>query len=345
MRGTSKYATAVVAIAWLVSVPGALASPRVSDACITTRTKIALLTTKGIGSDDIDVDTLDGRVTLYGRVKSIEERTRAEEAASKVAGVTSVRDLLRVVASRHETRVEVSDAQLKLQVAEALRKDRSLDDSSITVDSVDDGVVRLGGKAASAGDHLRAIQAARAVPGLRQVETGISGPDELADEGLRRDGDSPTGATKDMWITADAKARLFADGRTPALDINVDTRGGEVTLFGSVSSKSARTAAAADVHEVRGVTRVVNDLVVVPGAKREKVKGRDGDVRAAVKQALERREGLAGIDVDVKNGVVRFTGTVEREQQRLEAAIVARSTPGVRAVEDDLRTSTATGER
>jgi osmotically-inducible protein OsmY len=33
---------------------------------------------------------------------------------------------------------------------------------------------------------------------------------------------------------------------------------------------------------------------------------------------------------------------VESEQQRLDAAITARSTPGVRAVEDDLRLSTAT---
>ena len=60
-------------------------------------------------------------------------------------------------------------------------------------------------------------------------------------------------------------------------------------------------------------------------------------------RAIDAREKLKGssISVDVKNGVARLTGTVEDEQQRLEAAIAARSTPGVRAVQNDTRVSMA----
>ena len=62
-------------------------------------------------------------------------------------------------------------------------------------------------------------------------------------------------------------------------------------------------------------------------------------------RAIDARENLKGssISVDVKNGVARLTGTVEDEQQRLEAAIAARSTPGVRAgaVQNDTRVSMA----
>jgi len=65
------------------------------------------------------------------------------------------------------------------------------------------------------------------------------------------------------------------------------------------------------------------------------------DLKTAVQQTLARREELKGVDVDVKNGVARLTGTVRSEQQRLDAAIAARSTAGVRAVEDDLRISAA----
>ena len=43
----------------------------------------------------------------------------------------------------------------------------------------------------------------------------------------------------------------------------------------------------------------------------------------------------------MKNGVARLTGTVDEEQQHLMAAIVARSTAGVRAVQNDLRVSVA----
>ena len=40
--------------------------------------------------------------------------------------------------------------------------------------------------------------------------------------------------------------------------------------------------------------------------------------------------------MEVKNGVVRLTGTVANGARRLEAAMAARAIPGVRAVKDDL---------
>jgi len=46
---------------------------------------------------------------------------------------------------------------------------------------------------------------------------------------------------------------------------------------------------------------------------------------------------LRGFNVAVKNCVARLTGTVPTGMQRLDAAVVARSTPGVCSVQDDLR--------
>jgi len=43
----------------------------------------------------------------------------------------------------------------------------------------------------------------------------------------------------------------------------------------------------------------------------------------------------------VKNGVVRLRGTVPTGARRLDAAVLARSIQGVRAVKDDLRIETA----
>ena len=57
----------------------------------------------------------------------------------------------------------------------------------------------------------------------------------------------------------------------------------------------------------------------------------------AVKKALQNREDLRGFNVAVKNCVARLTGTVPTGMQRLDAAVVARSTPGVCSVQDDLR--------
>src|SRR5262249_13371158 len=185
------------------------------------------------------------------------------------------------------------------------------------------------------------------VPGGRSVKTEIKSPDRLADEQIRERtqrpaGDAPRsvgGAVSDTWITADTKMRLLADGDTPALDINVDTRNGVVTLFGMVGTEKEKQAAEADARKVNGVTRVVNQLQVVPKAEQKTVKAKDDEIERQVKQQLERREDLrdASVSVEVKNGVARLTGTVDSESDRLAAAIAARSTPGVRAVQDDLR--------
>jgi osmotically-inducible protein OsmY len=146
-------------------------------------------------------------------------------------------------------------------------------------------------------------------------------------------------AASDMWITSATKMRLLADPRTPALDINVDTRAGVVTLFGIVPTQDAKAAAADDARKVSGVTRVVNELQVVASGKQAAVKVRDEELEGVVKKAFA--QDFKDVTVKVKNGVVRLTGTVPTGMRRLEAAVLARSIQGVRAVEDDLRVAPA----
>jgi hyperosmotically inducible periplasmic protein len=331
-----------------LAVAGATpATAATSDAWITAKTKIALFTTGGLGSGSINVDTVDGRVTLHGKVDDAGQKALAEQEARKVDGVKDVRNLLQVVPAKHGAAVEASDADIQSHVKDAFRRDGVLAKSGVSVQSVNDGVVLLGGSASSVDEHLRAIQVASGVPGARSVKSEIKSPDRLADEQVREHGERPSGSTardlsgavSDAWITADTKMRLLADGDAPALDINVDTRNGVVTLFGMVATEKEKRAAEADAHKVNGVTRVVNQVQVVPKAKQETVKAKDDEVEQQVKRQLERREDLrnASVDVEVKNGVARLTGTVGSESDRLVAAIAARSTPGVRAVQDDLR--------
>ena len=87
------------------------------------------------------------------------------------------------------------------------------------------------------------------------------------------------------------------------------------------------------------MSKVVNELEIVPAAKKEAVAAKDDDVEKAIDDSLGKRDDLRGsnIDVEVANGVARLTGTVENEQQRLAAAVAARATPGVKAVKEELR--------
>ncbi len=325
----------------------ALAAPAgatTTDAWITTKTKLSLLTTEGVSGMAIHVDTVLGRVTLQGKVRSAAEKAKAETVARKIDGVTGVRNLLQVVAPPHEKAVRVSDAALKQRIGKALQADPALRDSRISVQSVNKGVVVLAGTAKTLSAHRRAVEVVASVPGVRRVAGEIQSPDTLADAEIWREPTPPQpskeygvrDAASDMWITSATKMRLLADSQTPALDINVDTRTGVVTLFGIVPSQEAKVAAAADARTVSGIKRVVNELQVVASAKQASVQVRDEELEREVKKAFE-TPAFKDITVEVKNGVVRLTGTVPTGARRLDAAMAARSIQGVRAVEDDLR--------
>ncbi len=347
MNGTYwiKHSVLAVVVAVALAAPAQAATP---DAWITTKTKLSLLTTEGVSGTAIHVDTILGKVTLHGKVPSADEKEKAESIARKIDGVLEVRNLLQVVTPERKKAVQLSDDALKQRVEKALQDDVSLKESSISVKSVNKGVVLLSGTAKTLSAHLRAVETVAWVPGVGRVASEIKSPDALADAEIWRD---PTpkrsskesniwDAASDIWITSVTKMTLLTDSRTPALDINVETRAGVVTLFGIVPSQEAKEAAAADTRRVSGVKRVVNDLQVMTRAKEAAVKVRDEDIESDVKKALAKAD-FKDISVEVKNGVVRLTGTVSTGARRLDAAVLARSILGVRAVKDDLRLETA----
>jgi osmotically-inducible protein OsmY len=347
MNGPSwiKYSVLAVVLGAALAAPVGAATP---DAWITTKTKLALLTTEGVNGTAIHVDTVLGRVTLHGKVRSAEEKAQAEGVAQKIEGVQSVRNRLQVVAPQHVQAVQVADDALKARIEKALQADPSLQDSRISVQSVNKGVVLLTGTAKTLSAHLRAVVVVAGMPGVQRVASEVQSPDTLADAEIWREPTPPPptkeygmgDAASDMWITSATKMRLLADPRTPALDINVDTRAGVVTLFGIVPTQEAKAAAAGEARKVSGVTRVVNELQVVASARQAAVKVRDEELESAVKKAFDAQD-FKDITVKVKNGVVRLTGTVPTGTRRLEAAVLARSIQGVRAVENDLRVAAA----
>ncbi len=336
----------VVLLGAALAAPVGAATP---DAWITTKTKLSLLTTEGVSGTAIHVDTVLGKVTLHGKVRSAEEKAKAESIAKKIDGVLEVRNLLQIVTPQREKAVQLSDDALKQRIEKELQADSSLKDSSISVKSVNKGVVLLAGTAKTLSAHLRAVETVAWVPGVERVASEIKSPDTLADAEIWREPTARGESSKDsgirntasdIWITSATKMRLLTDSRTPALDINVETHAGVVTLFGIVPSQDAKSAAEADARKVSGVKRVVNELQVVASAKQAEVKARDEDIEGEVKKAFEKSD-LNDISVEVKNGVVRLKGTVPSGSRRLDAAVLARSVKGVRAVKDDVRLATA----
>jgi osmotically-inducible protein OsmY len=324
-----------------------------SDTWITMKTKIALATADDVDAMDINVDTVRGRVTLHGKVSSQQERAKAEKVTRKVDGVHRVHNLLQVIKSEGEReRVEESDENLEERIEEVFDRDPLLAGSGVSVSSVNNGVVLLGGQAKTLSEHLEAVEAARSVPGVRKVASQVKSPDVIADDEIWREAvpaDAGAGieaketetiqtTVSDLRITTAVKMHLVAAPDVPAMDVNVDTHDGVVTLFGIVANEESKAAAESEAREVNGVVEVRNALQVVPKARRDIVEERDEDVEREVKKELkgERQLKSAKIDVEVKNGVVRLTGTADSQSDRLAAAFVARSVRGVRSVQNDL---------
>src|SRR5207249_10397559 len=123
----------------LVIALAAPAEAATSDAWITTKTKLALLATEGVRGTAINVDTVLGKVTLHGKVRSAEEKAKAESVAKKIEGVQEVRNLLQVVTPQREKAIQLSDDALKQRIEKELQADSSLKDSTISVKSVNKG--------------------------------------------------------------------------------------------------------------------------------------------------------------------------------------------------------------
>ncbi|HSK81461.1 MAG TPA: BON domain-containing protein [Thermoanaerobaculia bacterium] len=75
---------------------GPVAREVLSDAGITAKVKARLVADPEVNPFHIDVDTVDGRVTLNGKVRSEDVRAEAEKLASRTEGVKSVVNLIQV---------------------------------------------------------------------------------------------------------------------------------------------------------------------------------------------------------------------------------------------------------
>ena len=114
---------------------------------------------------------------------------------------------------------------------------------------------------------------------------------------------------------------------------------GVVTLYGEVVRPSTRSDAAGRVKRIAGVTRVVNNIRVLPLSRF------DDDIRRATYRSIARMGGLyrylqgtnPSLHIVVDNGHVALEGVVSGSGDRNLAYIAANQVPGVFSVKNNLR--------
>jgi hyperosmotically inducible protein len=115
--------------------------------------------------------------------------------------------------------------------------------------------------------------------------------------------------------------------------------GGTVTLYGDVVRSSTRSDAAGRVKRLPGVTRVVNNIRVLP------LSSFDDDIRRATYRSIARMGGLyrylqgtnPSLHIVVDRGHVTLEGVVTGSGDKNLAYVAANRVPGVFSVRNNLR--------
>lgn len=140
------------------------------DATITATVKSKLLWNSETDGLAIDVDTLNGRVTLSGSVDHERARTVAGQLAVNTPGVQTVDNQLRIDSNfkRAVSRDPLEDAWISTMVKSSLMYSKHVDGHAIEVETIN-GVVRLVGSVDSAAEKSLAVELSQTVRGVKRV--------------------------------------------------------------------------------------------------------------------------------------------------------------------------------
>lgn len=143
---------------------------QIDDALITTKVKARLIEDPITKARKIDVDTVNGVVTLTGLVDSEEEINRAVAIAQSVPGVKKVVNNLRV--GKRGIKSYLTDKEITARVKAKFIADPELKALSIDVDTLK-GVVTLTGVVPKEEHRRRAVDLTKSVEGVKEVIVNI----------------------------------------------------------------------------------------------------------------------------------------------------------------------------
>jgi osmotically-inducible protein OsmY len=208
---------------------GSAAAAKVDDSTLESRITAGLKNNSALAPRDIDVDVDKGVVTLTGTVRTEAERANAGRLA-QVTGVTRVINNIEVNPKVDESKLDNAAEKTKAGL------NKAVDATAKAAGKTKEGVKK----------------------GVGKTEEGVGKAAEKTSDAVGKAGDK----LSDASVTTGVKTGLTGEPLLKDSSIDVDTVDHVVTLKGTVASAAAKARAAAIAADTKGVTRVVNQLLV-----------------------------------------------------------------------------------
>ena len=170
------------------------------------------------------------------------------------------------------------DIEITAEVKAKITDDELLDGTDVSVDT-NNGVVNLTGSVHNEPQVQRAVELAKNTTGVLSVNNQLKIEADIPIGESLKEQSKETGkdiketteniasdtkeAVGDAAITSEAKLKFAADDTVKALNIDVDTNNGVVTLRGTVNSKAELNQAVRLAKSVDGVKKVISELEIV----------------------------------------------------------------------------------
>jgi len=204
--------------------------------------------------DSININSMDGVVTLTGTVSEDSHKTLAQDTVGNMPGVKSVDNQLTI---NGQQPAENSDGWIGMKVKGALFFNRNVSAVNTEVD-VTNGVVTLKGHADSQAQKDLTGQYAKDIDGVKDVDNQM-----IIGEPANNQDQNKDNKVDDASITAQIKMAFLTHHSTSAFKTGVETDNGVVTLSGTATSGAAKDMATKVANDINGVTNVVNNMTIV----------------------------------------------------------------------------------
>ncbi|MEE4945008.1 BON domain-containing protein [Pseudomonas alliivorans] len=239
---------------------------------------------------------------------------------------------------------QLAEARQEGSIWTAFALNKHLSPFKIDVD-VAQGTATLKGKVENEVDRELAERIALDIKGIDKVDNRLEIDAAVASEpGTKA---NMAQRFEDATLVATVKSKLLWSSVTEALNIDVDSKDGVVTLKGRAQSPEAKELAGSLASNTDGVVSV-NNLISLSAADSIAAKTQpqnlnpveqlsDAWVTSKVKSSLIYSRNLDGLNikVDTKDGLVTLNGVVANFAEKELAVEIARNIRGVKGVNAD----------